>query len=75
MLSVLENSKVESLARFGFVTRGIVYATIGLIAGQLAMGKGGRTTDSHGAIQTLGSQPFGKFLLIILAIGFAGYAL
>jgi len=66
---------VEALARAGYVARGLVYALIGLLAAQLAFSSGGKITDQQGALQILGGQPFGKILLILVAIGLVGYAL
>ena len=67
---------VEWLARAGFVARGLVYAVIGILALKLALGiTGGRTTDQQGALQTIARQPFGRVLLVGMAIGLAGYAL
>lgn len=66
---------VEKLARFGFAAKGIVYFTVGLLAAQAAFGTGGRTTDTSGALTTIVSQPFGKFLLALVTIGLLGYAL
>jgi hypothetical protein len=65
----------ERLARFGYVAKGIVYFTVGLLAAQVALGMGGRTTDNEGALETIVTQPFGKFLLAIIALGMIGYAL
>jgi uncharacterized membrane protein YidH (DUF202 family) len=64
----------EWLARAGLVARGVIYAVIGILAVKLALGDGGKTTDQNGALQTIANQPFGKALLIIVAIGLAGYA-
>lgn len=69
------NPWVERLARLGFVAKGIVYITIGALAIQAALGSGGATTDSRGAIETLGQQPFGRVLLGVLAVGLLGHAL
>jgi len=69
------NPWVERLERFGYITRGLVYATIGVLALQLAMGAGGAATTQTGAIARLGSQPFGKVLLILIVLGLAGYSL
>lgn len=69
------NPWVERLARFGYLIRGVVYATIGVLALQLAMGAGGATTTQSGAIAMLGSQPFGKVLLILIVVGLIGYSL
>ena len=51
------NPWVERLARFGYAVRGILYAVVGLLAVQVALGAGGATTDKNGAIATIGSQP------------------
>jgi hypothetical protein len=66
---------VEKLARFGFAAKGIVYFVVGLLAAQAAFGTGGRTTDTSGALNTIVSQPFGKFLLALVTIGLIGYAI
>jgi Domain of Unknown Function (DUF1206) len=65
----------EWLARSGFVARGLIYGIIGILAIELALGVGGKTTNQQGALQTIAHQPFGKVLLILVAIGLAGYAL
>lgn len=69
------NPWFERLARLGYVAKGIVYFIIGLLAAQVALGIGGKTTDSTGALQTIVTQPFGKFLLAIVTLGMIGYAL
>jgi hypothetical protein len=48
---------------------------IGLLAVKLALGDGGKTTNQSGALRTIAQQPFGKVLLILVAIGLAGYSL
>ncbi len=63
------------LARLGYAVRGIVYLIIGGLAIKLATGYGGKATDQQGALQAIGQQPFGKFLLVVVAIGLVGYAL
>jgi hypothetical protein len=64
----------EWLARAGLVARGGIYAIIGILAIKLALGDGGKTTNQNGALNTIAKQPFGKTLLILMAIGLAGYA-
>lgn len=66
------NIWVDRLTRIGYFTRGIIYGLIGLFALQLVFGRGGKLTDQSGALASLASQPFGKFLLIIVAIGLVG---
>jgi uncharacterized protein DUF1206 len=65
----------QVLARAGFVARAVVYGIIGILAIKLAVGAGGKTTDQSGALKTLADQPFGKVLLVLVAIGLAGYSL
>lgn len=64
----------EWLARAGLVARGVIYGIIGILAIKLALGDGGKTTNQNGALNTIARQPFGKALLILMAIGLAGYA-
>jgi hypothetical protein len=66
---------IDRIARFGYVTKGMVYIVVGLLALEAATGMGGRTTDPPGALQTLGAQPFGQIMLGFIALGLAGYAL
>jgi Domain of Unknown Function (DUF1206) len=63
------------LARLGYTVKGIVYLIIGALAAELAAGRGGAATDQRGALQTIYDQPFGKFLLVVVAIGLLGFAL
>jgi hypothetical protein len=63
------------LVRFGLVARGVVYLIIGVLALKLALGDGGKATNQQGALKTIAGQSFGKTLLILMAIGLAGYAL
>jgi hypothetical protein len=64
-----------ALSRAGFVARGLVYAIVGVLAIDLATGHGGKITDQQGALKTVEHQPFGHFLLALLAVGLGGYAL
>ena len=65
----------ELLARAGIATRGVIYAVIAVLALELAFGEGGKATNQQGALATIAKQPFGKVLLIVVAVGLAGYAL
>ena len=64
----------EWLARAGLVARGVIYAIVGILAIKLALGDGGKTTNQNGALDTIAKQPFGKALLVLMAIGLGGYA-
>ena len=63
------------MVRPRFVARGLIYGIIGILAIKLAVGAGGTTTNQQGALKTIAQQPFGKVLLILVAIGLGGYAL
>ena len=65
----------ERLARLGYAAKGLVYFIVGFLAAQAAFGTGGRTTDTSGALSTIVTQPFGKFLLFLVTIGIIGYVL
>src|SRR4051812_42008780 len=62
------------LARAGLASRAAVYAIIGILALKLALGDGGKATDQQGALRTIAGGAFGKTLLVLVAIGLAGYA-
>ena len=66
---------VKWLERLGFITRGVLYVVIGVLALQLAAGAGGGTTSPTSAIAVIGGQPFGKIILVVIAVGLVGYAL
>ncbi|MGI8683746.1 MAG: DUF1206 domain-containing protein [Acidimicrobiales bacterium] len=66
---------VEGLARAGLVARGVLYLTVGVLALQIAFGSKDKNADKQGALSALARQPLGKFLLVAVAVGFAGYAL
>jgi hypothetical protein len=68
-------SKIAWLARSGYAARGVVYLIIGGLAVLAALGSGGQTTDSKGALVTILQQPFGKVLLALVALGLVGYAI
>jgi hypothetical protein len=71
---VVRSDAFELLARAGFVARGLIYGIIGILAIKLAVGAGGETTNQQGALKTIAQQPFGKVLLILVAIGLGEYA-
>ncbi len=65
-----------ALARTGLVAKGLSYGLVGVLALKLAFGSGGgKATSRQGALQSVAQHPFGKIVLVLLAIGFAAYAL
>jgi hypothetical protein len=63
-----------ALARFGLAAKGVSYGIVGILAVELALGRGGKATSRQGALATLAHSGFGKALLVLLALGFAAYA-
>lgn len=77
-----DRSKFELIARAGYVAKGVVYGTVGLLTlgaiyewfGNIYSGLGNaEVTGTRGALETIASQPFGNFLLIAMTAGLAGY--
>jgi hypothetical protein len=66
-----DNKWLERLTRIGLIGYGVTHLIVGWIALQLAFGKASKEGDQAGAFKTLAEQPFGKFLLIVVAIGLA----
>lgn len=65
---------IEPLARLGYASKALIYALIGILAAAAAFNRGGRVTDTSGALRVILSQPFGQLLLVILGVGLCGYA-
>ena len=64
---------IERLARVGYVAKAVLYATVGLLAAGAAFGHG-ESTDTRGAMARLLGAPFGRVLIVIIAVGLFGYA-
>jgi hypothetical protein len=65
---------LEPFARLGYASKAAIYAIVGLLAILTASNRGGRITDQTGALRVVFGQPFGRMLLVVLAIGLCGYA-
>jgi hypothetical protein len=63
------------LARGGLIAKGVSIAIVGILAIGVAVDSGGKATSRQGALQTLAQHTWGMVLLVLLAIGFAGYAI
>lgn len=66
---------VEAAARAGYVAKGAIYALIGVLAIQAALGAGGEASGTREAIRTFASGPLGRVVLVLLVVGLAGYVL
>jgi hypothetical protein len=61
------------LGRAGYAAKGIVYVVIGALAAGVALGAGGATTDSTGALSAIGEGSLGQATLIGIGLGLLGY--
>jgi hypothetical protein len=69
------NSKpLEYLARGGFIAYGVIHLLFAWLALQIAFGSSG-TADQSGALETIGAQTGGKFLLVLIIIGMVAMAI
>ncbi len=65
---------LTAAAKAGYIAKGIIY----LLIGGLAFGSIFGSSSAGGgqeAVKTLGEQPFGQFMLIVLGVGLFAYAL
>ncbi len=65
---------IEWFARVGYAAKALLYTVVGVLALQSALGNGGETTGSRGALTTLVRQDFGALILVVIAAGLFGYA-
>ncbi|MDR6302113.1 DUF1206 domain-containing protein [Mesonia maritima] len=70
----MDNS-IKAIAKTGFVAKGIVYSIIGFLTLLAALDLGGYTSGKGQALDFIKGQPFGKFLLGILALGLLSYSI
>ncbi len=71
-----DSALLELLARGGLVTYGLLHLLIGWLAVQIAWSvSGSRSADTSGALRTVASQPLGKILLWVVAVGLGALAL
>jgi hypothetical protein len=70
------NPMLAFLERLGYAVRGALYAVMGLLALRIVLSMpGGQATDLTGSLVVLVRNPFGKFVLIVAAVGLAAYSL
>lgn len=66
---------VERAGRLGLVAKGVSFLLVAILAIQVAVGAGGEPADRQGAIDAVADKPLGWFPMLVLAAGFAGYAI
>lgn len=67
--------QLERLGRVALAAQGVLYGIVGLLAVQIARGDTGAKASQKGAIASLARQPYGRGLLVALAIGLVAHAL
>ena len=70
----MARSLLDPVGRAGFVARGVLYLTVGVLAAAAAAGRGGRATDTGGAMRAIGRLDATGLLLLALAAGLVAYA-
>jgi hypothetical protein len=66
---------IGHLARIGYLAKALLYAAVGILAAQAALGRGGETTDMYGALRQVLRAPMGGVLLLLCTLGLAAYAI
>jgi hypothetical protein len=69
----LQERVIERGGRLGLVAKGVSYVIVAVIAIGVAL-EGGQLQDRKGALQAVADESFGWALILLLAIGFVGYA-
>lgn len=68
------DSNIKTMARTGFVAKGVVYGIIGILTFKAAFDMGGQKAGQVQVLEFLEKQTFGNILLILMALGLACYA-
>ena len=71
---VVTNPWAERAARLGYVVRGIIYGTMGVLALGLALGLDSGSTDQRGALTPLSENAVGRLFLIVVVVSLLAYA-
>jgi hypothetical protein len=71
--SAANSAPMGWLARFGLTSRAVVYLVMGWLAVLVAIGAKTHI-DQRGALTKVLAAPFGTLLVVLLTIGFVGYA-
>jgi Domain of Unknown Function (DUF1206) len=71
---VVTNPWVERAARLGYVVRGVIYGTMGVLALGLALGVDSDTTDQRGSLALLSESVIGRVFMLAVVVSLIAYA-
>lgn len=63
------------IARFGYVANGVVYMLVGLLALDASLEARSPEVSREEALRAIVYEPFGRVILLVIALGLAGYSL
>ena len=66
---------VTRLGQVGYISKGIALGIVGVLLFDVAVDSSARSSGLDAALHTLTKQPFGPFLLILVALGFAAHGI
>jgi len=66
---------IEKIRKAGIITKGVLYAMVGILTLMAAINAGGQIAGKNAVINYLQNQTFGQILVVILSIGLIFYAL
>jgi len=70
-----DSKPLELLVRAGFVCYGIIHLLFAWVAVQVAFGGSRAESDQSGALQNLAGKPFGRTMVIVVAVGMVALAI
>lgn len=74
-MTTAKSTAISTIARIGYIAKGVVYFMVGLLTLQTTIGMGGETSDATNALQEFIYQPFGTILLFGIMIGLIAHAI
>ena len=66
---------LAAVTRMGFAAKGVITILVGVLALRYALRHGGGITSQEGAVAYVLRHPLGRWMLAVLAVGLASYAL
>lgn len=66
---------IDKIQTYGLAAKGLVYGIIGALTAMVAFDMGGQKAGKSDVVDFLQNQPFGNFILYVLAAGIIAYAL